>query len=71
MNKFSSYIQSNFLDEIKWKEEERLDHLEKKQENLRRGIFKRWSEQEEKIKHLHQEIQILTGILEGAINYDA
>lgn len=45
----------------------RLSKLEEQQEKLRRGLFKRWGEQEKKIKTLHKEFQILTGILEGAM----
>ena len=60
-----SHYQMDFLENFT--HENRLISIEQKQESLRKGLFKRWKEQEEKIKHLHNEIQILTGILEGIV----
>lgn len=46
----------------------RLMEVEQKQDTLRKGLFKRWREQEEKIKNLSNEIRVLSGILEGALD---
>lgn len=53
-----------FSVEKEWK----LIELEEKQDKLRKGLFKRWKEQEEKIKKLSNEVRFLAGLLEGAID---
>ncbi len=43
---------------------EKIRILEEKQENLRRGIFRRWNEQEGKIKILSESLSNVLNILE-------
>jgi hypothetical protein len=65
MSQKTEYVQEDFFKTFSGID--RITNLEMKQDALRKGIFKRYSEQEEKIKSLHNELQILIGIIEGAV----
>jgi len=43
---------------------EKIRVLEEKQENLRRGLFKRWNDQEKKINTLTESLEKLVKLLE-------
>lgn len=58
MDMFEGCISSEFI------HGERIKKLEEQQNNLRRGIFRRWKEQEDKIQSLAQSLSQVLKLLE-------
>ena len=52
---------------IEWIHAEKIRKLEEQQSNLRKGLFRRWQEQEEKIQVLSDSISKVLQLLEAEV----
>jgi len=55
---------------VEWIHGEKIRKLEEQQSNLRKGLFRRWKEQEEKIQGLSNSISQVLQLLEGEVVND-
>jgi len=49
---------------------ERIRQLEEQQDKLRKGLFRRWNDQEKKIKDIQQNLDNLLSLLETETKYE-